>query len=140
MTDTTQQFGPVYNVAGATLVKYRKQAGSGLATLSQVERRAYGEAVERAILAKQRSELQGSMGPIKPRVRCASGTGHSDGADIHEAIRQQQRNALLAWPGKVRRNRTDVEWRQMYQEAMEAKAAAMIAQATAILAAYRRAA
>jgi hypothetical protein len=77
-----------YNVTSAALTKFRWQARNGLAELSYEERRAYGEAIERAILAKQRSELQGSIGPIKPRVRCASGTDYSDGADIHEAVRK----------------------------------------------------
>src|SRR3990172_5047999 len=108
-----------------SLAKFRWLARDGLANLSSAERRAYGEAVERAILALQRAELQRSIGPIKPRVRCASGTDHSEGADIHEAVRQQQRNALLAWPGKVRRKRTDVEWASMYEAAMNAKAAAI---------------
>src|SRR4051794_2538335 len=104
-----------YNLTSQALSKFRWLARDGLSELAQAERRAYGDAVERAILAKQRVELQGSIGPMRPRVRCASGTDHNDGAAIHEAIRQQQRNALAAWPGKVRRSRTDVEWQQMYE-------------------------
>ena len=112
-------------MASNTLAKFRGLARDGLAHMSPGDRHAYGEAVERAILAMQRSELQRSIGPIKPRVRCASGTGHNDGTAIHEAIRAQQLNALLAWPGKVRRNRADVEWQNLYDAAMNAKAAAI---------------
>ncbi len=117
--------GPTYNVTSPALAKHRTKAREGLFAMSAVERHAYGEAVERAILTMQRSELQRSFGPIKPRVRCASGTDHGDGAAIHQAVRQQQHNVLLAWPGRVRRNRTDVEWASMYEAAMNAKAAAI---------------
>lgn len=119
------EHGPTYNVTSAVLAKYRAKARDGLSAMSYEDRYAYGEAVERAILTMQRQEfMRASCEPGK-RCGCASGTWHSDGAAIHEAVRQQQRNALLAWPGKVRRNRTDVEWRQMYEEAMQAKAKAI---------------
>lgn len=117
--------GPTYNVASPALAKHRAKAHEGLSAMSYEERRAYGEAVERTILSMQRQEfMRASCEPGK-RCSCASGTWHSDGADIHEAMRQQQHNALLAWPAKVRRSRTDVEWASMYEEAMQAKAAAI---------------
>ncbi len=116
---------PSYDVTSARLSKYRWLARDGLATLTQEERHAYGEAVEQAILAKQRSEFLASVGkPANPKPRCASGTPFPDGAAIHEAIKQQQRNALLAAPSQIRRRRTDAEWRQLYEQAMAAKATA----------------
>lgn len=116
---------PPYVVTSAALSKYRWLARQGLAALTKEERRAYGSAVEQAILAKQRSELLASLGrPANPKPRCASGTGFSNGADIHEAIKQQQRHALFAAPSQIRRRRTGAEWRQLYNEAMAAKAAA----------------
>jgi hypothetical protein len=118
-------FCPPYDVKSATLGKYRWLAREGLAALTKEERRAYGKAVEQTILAKQRSELLASLGrPANPRPRCASGTPFSDGADIHEAIKQQQRSALLSAPSQIRRRRTDAEWRQLYSEAMGTKSAA----------------
>lgn len=118
----TEQFGPLYNVASPSLAKHRAKAREGLFAMSYEDRHAYGEAVERAILTMQRQEFMRASCASGKRCSCASGTWHSDGADIHEAVRQQQRNALLAWPAKVRRNRTDVEWRQMYDAAMDEKA------------------
>jgi hypothetical protein len=130
-----------YDINSAALSKYRWQARTGLAALSREERRVYGEAVERAVLARQRSELQAACAnPGTPKARCASGTYHNDGADIHEAIRQRQRNALLAAPAKIRRARTDDEWRRMYQKAMAATIEAKLARASALLKAYREAA
>ena len=49
---------------------------------------------------------------------------HNTGEAIHDAIRQQQRRALAAYPSYVRRNRTAVEWRDMYERAMAEKRAA----------------
>jgi hypothetical protein len=56
---------PSYDVTSARLSKYRWLARDGLATLTKEERHAYGKAVEQAILAKQRSELQASVGNPK---------------------------------------------------------------------------
>jgi hypothetical protein len=124
MKDRTVSLCPPYDVTSATLPKHRWLAREGLAALTKEERHAYGKAVEQAILAKQRSELLASFWrPANPK-RCASGTPFSDGAEIHEAIKQQQRNALLSAPSKIRRRRTDAGWRQLYNEAMAAKAAA----------------
>jgi len=123
--------GPDYPSLGAAVAKWRARARGGLTALSHHERRAYGEAVERAILALQRSEANRALPPVTPKVRCASGTPHNSGEAIHNAVREQQARALAAYPSYVRRHRTDVEWRQMYQAAMAEKrrAAAMAAAA-----------
>jgi hypothetical protein len=84
-------------------------------------RHAYGEAVERAIKAKQRQEfIRASCEPGK-RVHCASGTYHNDGRKISEAVRQQHRAALAAYPSQERRARTPQQWQELYEEAMRAK-------------------
>jgi hypothetical protein len=114
-----EQFGPVYPALGATVAKFRRLARRGLQTLSDRERYGYGRAVETAIRALQRSELQRELPSF--RSNCASGTWHTDGADIHAAIQRQQRNALLAWPSKQRRARTPYQWQRMYDEAMAGK-------------------
>ena len=49
-----EPFGPTYDVNSVTLAKYRRKPFS---ELSREERRAYGEAVEKAVLAKQRALL-----------------------------------------------------------------------------------
>lgn len=114
--------GPLYPDLGPGVAKYRRMVVSagGLMAMDKAMRHAYGEAVEKAIRAKQRSELQREL-PTHA-VRCASGTNHSDGADIHEAIRRRQRAALLACPAQYRRDRPDNVWREMYAEAMAEKA------------------
>jgi hypothetical protein len=113
--------GPDYPSLGATVAKWRWRACDGLQSLTREERRAYGEAVERAILALQRSEANQGFSPITPKCRCASGTAHNTGEAIHEAIREQQRAAILAAPAQIRRARSDVEWQQMYEAAMAEK-------------------
>lgn len=132
MSSRVSDSGPSYDVTSVALARYRWWAREGLATLTKDERRVYGEAVERAILAKQRSELLASLGkPANPKPRCASGTLFPNGADIHEATKQQQRNALRAAPSQIRRKRTDAEWRQLYEQAMAAKATAAAAKVAA---------
>lgn len=116
--------GPDYPSLGAAVAKWRWCARDGLQSLTREERRAYGEAVERAILTLQRSEANCGLAPVKPRCHCASGTPHNTGADIHDAIREQQARALAAYPSYVRRKRTPVEWREMYEAAMAEKRAA----------------
>ena len=116
--------GPDYPSLGAAVAKWRTRARDGLKVLSREERRAYGTAVERAILALQRSEANCGLPPLNPKVHCASGTPHNTGETIHNAIREQQARALAAYASYVRRNRTDVEWRQMYEAAMTEKRSA----------------
>jgi hypothetical protein len=112
---------PEYPTLGAAVAKWRWRAREGLQSLTLAERHAYGEAVGRAILALQRSELLRGLTPATPKCHCASGTAHNTGEAIHNAIREQQRAALLAAPSQIRRARTDVEWRQMYEAAMVEK-------------------
>ncbi len=115
------QFGPCYKVMGQGLARHRKLAGDGLRRLSREERVAYADAVELAVLALQRQELRRAA-PAEQRPNCASGSWDEYPS---EAVRRQQHAALASWPAKVRRNRTDVEWKALYEEAMEAKAAAI---------------
>jgi hypothetical protein len=115
---------PAYPVAlGVTVAKLRAKAHhkGGLKGLTKTERQAYGEAVGKAILAKQRSEAHQGLPPLNPKARCASGTFYSDGADIHNAIRRKQAAALLAAPSQIRRRREPREWQRLYDEAMAEK-------------------
>lgn len=116
-------FGPYYpkELGGATVARFRRQAmkAGSVIKMDLPQRRAYAEAVEKAILAKQRSELQRELpGHACP---CASGTWHSDGRKISEAVRRQHTAELLAYPAKVRAERPDHIWRSMYAKAMEEK-------------------
>jgi hypothetical protein len=114
-----EPFGPVYNVTSAALTKFRRRG---------VNSPEYAEAIEAAVKAAQRAVLAREVAPVKPR--CASGTWHSTGEEIGHSVRQQQRAALMAYPGKVRRNRTNLEWTELYNAAMaEKKRAAMKAAA-----------
>jgi hypothetical protein len=116
---------PEYPTLGAAVAKWRWRAREGLQSLTVPERHAYGETVERAILALQRRELLRGLTPTTPKCHCASGTAHNTGEAIHNAIREQQLSALLAAPSQIRRARTNVEWRRMYEEAMAEKRVAI---------------
>jgi len=115
------EHGPEYNVASPALAKHRRLAREGLQHMTREQRVAYADAVVTAVLAMQRREARRDL-PAMPRPRCASGTWHSDGSAIHEAIREQQRRALAACASQVRRARSDVEWATMYEAAMQDKA------------------
>ena len=110
---------PPYPDLGPTVAKFRRLASKGLANMLVTDRRAYADAIETAIRAKQRQELQREL-PSR-RSNSASGTYHNNGAKIHAAIRQQQRAELLAYPDKVRRERKPEKWKEMYEEAMKEK-------------------
>jgi hypothetical protein len=113
-----EQFGPVYpELAG--MAKHRKAARNGLSAMPRAERQAYGLAVETAIRAKQRAELQRVF--TSHNCSCASGTNHNDGAAIHKAMQAKQRAALLAAPSAERRARKPAEWRRLYDAAMADK-------------------
>ncbi len=114
-----EQFGPIYNVNGASLVSHRRKAKHGLAQLTQAERRAYGEAVEKAILANQRQALQREL--PSHNCNCASGTNHNSGEAIHKAMQEKQRAALLACPSQERRKRPDHVVKALYEDAMARK-------------------
>jgi hypothetical protein len=113
-----EQFGPVYPDLPA-VNKHRKAARDGLALMSRDARQAYGLAVETAIRAKQRAELQREL--PSHNVSCASGTNHNDGAAIHKAMQAKQRAALLAAPAQERRARKPAVWQAMYDAAMADK-------------------
>lgn len=73
----------------------------------------YGLAVLEAIRCKQRQELQSS------RPHGVTGAIRNTSKDILRAIANRQAAALLAYPGQVRRKRTEAEWRKLYDEAMK---------------------
>lgn len=128
----TLELGPRYPVSlGAEVGRFRARAKRGLSALTPEERQAYGAAVERGILALQRTEAQAGLPPVTPRCQCASGTFHTTGEAIHKAVREQQARALAAYPGLVRRRRTDAQWREMYCEAMAEKRAREISREAA---------
>jgi hypothetical protein len=109
-----EPFGPNYP-ALPSVRKYR----APLASLTREQRQAYGAAVETAIRAKQRSELQRVM--PEHRCHCASGTNHNDGREISKAMRAKHRAALQASVARERRERTPAQWQAMYDAAMADK-------------------
>lgn len=122
MTDVfiLEPFGPVYPDLGAAVAKHRRRMTHGLMTAPKQMRDAYADAIEIAIRAKQRAALQREV-PSRPRNNCASGTDHWNGEEISKAVRLQHRTALLSYPSRVRRERTDAEWRALYEDAMTEK-------------------
>jgi hypothetical protein len=113
--------GLLYPDLGASVAKFRR-----IENPTREQRVAHADAIEKAIRAKQKQELQRELPSI--RCRCASGTWHNGYIDangrvvpsdkIGPAVREQQRNALLAYPDYVRRNRTSAEWERLYEAAM----------------------
>lgn len=120
------QFGfsdanPEYNIDSAALRKWRSRSRqAGIKALTRDEIVAYADAVEKAVLAKQRSFLRGHSKPER-RVNCASGTNYTTGEAIHEAVRAQLAAKLNACPSVIRRKRTDWQWRSLYDDAMKRK-------------------
>ena len=115
--------GPEYpRELGTKVAKYRRMADSagGVMAMDKRFRDQYAEAVEEAFLGLQRSALRRNLEP-ESRCPCASGTRHSDGKKISAAVRAQHAAQLAAYPAKVRRERTPVEWQAMYDEAMQEK-------------------
>jgi hypothetical protein len=112
-----EPFGPTYNIESAKLKTFRAKARRGAPYDP-----AYADAIERAVLARQRIEAGIGLPAVKPKCHCASGTAHNDGRDIHKAVRAQQAAALAACPGQERRARTDAQWRTKYAAAMADKA------------------
>jgi hypothetical protein len=117
MREIEEQFGPTYNIESAKLKTFRAKARRGAPYDP-----AYAEAVQRAVLARQRTEAGIGLPVVTPKCRCASGTAHNDGAAIHKAVRAQQAAALAACPGQERRARTPEQWRSKYAAAMADKA------------------
>jgi hypothetical protein len=121
MPEIEEPFGPAYNIESAALKTFRARARRGAPYNP-----AYAEAIEKAVLARQRAEAGIGLPAAKPKCHCASGTAYSDGRDIHKAVRAQQAAALARCPSQERRARTPAQWLAMYQVAMEAKAKAAI--------------
>lgn len=111
--------GPEYDIDSATLKKLRRANGP-LKTWERGFVVEYANAVEKAVLAKQRSQLKG-YGEPNLTPQCASGTWHSDGESIHKAIQSKQRTALAAAPARIRKARKPHEWQALYDEAMQHK-------------------
>lgn len=83
--------GPNYPNLGNAVQKYRRAANrEGLRVLTRFERHAYGDAVEKAIRALQKRELERCFSVAEiPIVSCASQTNHNTGKAIHKALQQQ---------------------------------------------------
>ncbi len=107
------QLGPAYPEMGGSVAKFRKlaaKAGS-IAAMSKADRFAYGLAVEKAILSKQRAALIGASVQLEGPCR-----------DIGAALRGQHKAALMACPAKERAARKPAVWESMYAAAMAEKA------------------
>lgn len=110
-------FGPEYPNMGPRVAKFRRIPKR---KLTAAQKREYAEAIETKILSLQRQSLQRELPTFKPR--CPSGTWHNNAdGKIGKAIREQQRNALLAYPEQARRARTPQQWQDMYEAAMAEK-------------------
>lgn len=119
-TDPVPPFGPRYNVNG--LEEWRRAARDGLHTMDKFHVRQYADAVEAKIKTMQAAKLREACSvAVDPIPNCASGTRHTTGAAIHEAVKQQHTAALYAYVAKVRRERTPQQWQSLYDEAMIAK-------------------
>ena len=107
----TREFGPRYDIGSTALVSWRRKARNGLRSLSAIERRAYGAAVEAAVLKAQRPAKRES--PVQSMS--ASGTYHNNGADIEKAIRAQHSAGLH----RQGRGRTPDQWQTAYDLAIK---------------------
>lgn len=113
--------GPEYTITSATLQKHRRAARKGgLSSMSKAERHAYGEAVEKAMLAAQLSSLRREKPSHMPN--CASGTWHNTGEAIDRAIREQHRNATMNCKSRIATLPPD-KVKELYEEAMAEKRA-----------------
>lgn len=63
-----EQFGPIYPDLGAGVAKYRRKANAvgSISEMLPADRRAYAEAIERAIRAKHRTLHQRPTPPMTP--------------------------------------------------------------------------
>jgi hypothetical protein len=104
---------PAYPKLGPAVEKHRR-----LNDDSPEGRKAYGQAVLKAINALNRQKLVGASGPVNPRSPCASGTWHSEGKDILKAIRTQHRTATQAAANGPTFERTEDELERDYYRAM----------------------
>jgi hypothetical protein len=115
------QHGPVFDVNGAGLARWRKSTRDGLGSITRAERRAYGQAVEDAVLAMQARQFIREACEANTRPNCASGSWDEFPGD---AVRRQQAAALAACPAKERAARSPHEWESAYCEAMRTRAGA----------------
>lgn len=113
--------GPEYTITSPAIQKYRRAARKGgLSSMSKVERWAYGEAVEKAVLAAQLAALRREKPGHMPN--CASGTWHNTGEAIDKAIKAKQLASLLACKSRIATMEAH-KVRELYDEAMAAKRA-----------------
>jgi hypothetical protein len=102
---------PKYPNLGATVAKHRR-----LNDTSYDGQKAYGQAVNAAIRALQRSALNREL--PSHQSPCASGTWHSEGKDILKAIRAQHRSATQAAANGPTFDRTEDQLRHDYYRAL----------------------
>jgi hypothetical protein len=108
----TGQYGPLYPNLGPTVAKHRR-----LNDETPEGRKAYGQAVLKAINALNRQKLIGASGPVNPRAFCASGTWHSEGKDILKAVNAHNRAAFQRDAQNLNR-RSDEDLQRDYYRAM----------------------
>jgi hypothetical protein len=104
---------PLYPNLGPAVAKHRR-----LNDETPEGRKAYGQAVLKAINAMNRQKLTGASGPVNPRSPCASGTWHSEGKDILKAIRAQHRTATQTAANGPTFERTDEDLERDYYRAL----------------------
>jgi hypothetical protein len=118
-TEILEPFGPDYPALGSRVAKFRRISKH---KLTAEQSREYSDAITSTILTLQRQALQRDRRPNGITPSCASGTWHNNAdGKVGQAIREQHRRSLLAYPDKVRRERTDAKWREMYAAAMTEK-------------------
>lgn len=115
-----EPFGPLYpNLPSVTKWRKSARAAGGAMQMDRALRQGYGAAVHEAIRTLQAQELRREL--VAPSANCASGTFHSDGRKIHQAVRGQQAGELARCASAIRKRREPEEWRAMYAEAMKEK-------------------
>jgi hypothetical protein len=107
--------GPEYPNLGTSVEKFRRLASRGVSRMAIKDRRDYGAAVERAILAKQREERFHGYGAIN------RDPANSRSEPIGEARVARMRANLISHPSCVRRARHPAVWQEMYETAMREK-------------------
>jgi hypothetical protein len=103
--------GKPYPKLGADVARLRKSK----------DRQAHGVAIEKAMRALQRRE---ALWPPLRRpfpIQCASRTLHNTAEEIERAVLSQNLRALLEYPSKERRRRSEAQWKTMYAMAMREK-------------------
>ena len=106
-------YGPIYPEL-PSVAKYRR-----IAEPTMEDKRAHGEAVHKAILALQRSELMRVI--ASTGCPCVSGTFKADGDAILAHVKAFHKRAFAAAVEKDRRERKDEEIIEAYERAMAEK-------------------